>query len=90
MRHRVPLPLIKSRLPSGRGSMEQPNVTGDGDTPLTLRFWVAVVVSGVVTGLFGALLMAVLFQVSYWAFGFREELSRSASSTPQTCGGWCR
>ena len=33
-RHRVPVPLIKSRLPSGRGSTEQPNVTGDGDTPL--------------------------------------------------------
>jgi H+/Cl- antiporter ClcA len=71
-RHRVPLPLIKSRLPSGRGSMEQPNVTGDGDTPLSLRFWAAVGVAGVVTGLFGAFLMAILYQVSYWAFGFRE------------------
>ena len=30
-RLRVPPPLIKRRIPSGRGAMEQPNVTHDGD-----------------------------------------------------------
>ncbi len=33
-RLRIPQPLIKRRLPSGRGATEQPNVTSDGDTAL--------------------------------------------------------
>src|SRR5487761_76879 len=42
-RVRVPAPLIRSRLPSGRGATEQPNATGDGDAALTPVFWVMVV-----------------------------------------------
>lgn len=38
-RLRIPQPLIKRRLPSGRGATEQPNVTSDGDTALTPVFW---------------------------------------------------
>ena len=38
-RLRSPQPLVRTRLPSGRGAMEQPNVTGDGDAALTPRFW---------------------------------------------------
>jgi CIC family chloride channel protein len=52
-RIRVPPPLIKRRISSGRGAMEQPNVTGDGDAALTPIFWVMVVLTGVATGLFG-------------------------------------
>jgi CIC family chloride channel protein len=56
-RLRVPPPLIKRRIASGRGATEQPNVTGDGDAALTPIFWVMVVLTGVATGLFGDLLM---------------------------------
>jgi len=48
-RLRVPQPLIKSRIASGRGAMEQPNVTGDGDAALTPVFWLAVLLTGVIT-----------------------------------------
>jgi chloride channel protein, CIC family len=68
----VPPPLLKRRLPSGRGATEQPNVTGDGDAPLTPRFWLAVVLTGIATGLFGALLMLILFSVQHAAFGYHE------------------
>jgi len=70
-RLRVPPPLIKSRVPSGRGAMEQPNVTHDGDAALTPRFWLAVALTGVATGLFGDLLMGVLSVVERWAFHAR-------------------
>ena len=69
-RTRVPPPVIRRRLPSGRGAMEQPNCTGDGDAPLTPRFWLVLVVAGIATGLFGAFLMAILYNVSYLAFGY--------------------
>ena len=52
-RMRVPSPLIKERLPSGRGATEQPNATGDGDAALTPVFWVMVVLAGIAAGLFG-------------------------------------
>jgi CIC family chloride channel protein len=71
-RLRIPQPLIRSRLPSGRGAMEQPNVTGDGDTGLTVRFWVAVVATGGVTGLVAAALMLLLFNVQFLAFGYHS------------------
>ena len=71
-RVRVPQPLIKRRLPSGRGAMEQPNVTGDGDTALNPRFWMAVVVTGVATGLLGDLMMLILFTVEHLAFGYHK------------------
>lgn len=67
---RVPSPLIPWRLPSGRGATEQPNATGDGDAPLTPRFWALVVLTGVATGLFAVLMMLVLFTVEHLAFGF--------------------
>jgi len=49
--------------------MEQPNATGDEDVPLTVRFWLLVVLTGIGAGLFGVLLMLVLFTVSDVAFG---------------------
>ncbi|MCL2584915.1 MAG: chloride channel protein [Streptosporangiales bacterium] len=69
-RVRVPSPLIPWRMPSGRGATEQPNATGDGDAPLTLRFWVFLVLTGVATGLFSALMMLVLNPVQHLAFGY--------------------
>lgn len=71
-RIRDPQPVIRRRLPSGRGATEQPNVTGDGDTRLTTRFWLAVLATGVATGLFGAFLMFVLFNVQYLAFAYHS------------------
>ena len=69
-RARVPAPLLKRRLPSGRGATEQPNAAGDGDAALTARFWVALVMTGVAAGLFGAFMMYVLFNVEHLAFNF--------------------
>lgn len=56
-------------MPSGVGSMLQPNVTGDGEARLTARLWLALLVTGVVAGLIGAALMALLFAVQHLAFG---------------------
>ncbi|HEY1700958.1 MAG TPA: chloride channel protein [Trebonia sp.] len=70
-RVREPSPLIPWRLPSGRGATEQPNATGDGDAPLTPRFWVMLVITGVVTGLFADLMMLLLFTVQDLAYGYR-------------------
>jgi chloride channel protein, CIC family len=69
-RVRVPPPLIRSRMPSGRGATEQPNATGDGDAALTPVFWLMVVLTGVAAGLFGDLMMLVLFTVQRLAFGW--------------------
>ena len=52
--------------------MEQPNAAGDGDAPLNLRFWIVLAATGVATGLFGAFLMAILYNVSYLAFGYHS------------------
>jgi CIC family chloride channel protein len=71
-RLRQPQPLLRSRLPSGRGATEQPNVTGDGDALLSPRFWSALVLTGVTTGLVGAALMALLFHVEHAAFDYRS------------------
>jgi chloride channel protein, CIC family len=71
-RVRVPSPLIPWRLPSGRGATEQPNATGDGDAPLTYRFWALVVLTGVATGLFGDFMMLILFGVQHLAFGYHS------------------
>ncbi|HET9732591.1 MAG TPA: chloride channel protein [Acidimicrobiales bacterium] len=71
-RVRVPAPLIRTRLPSGRGATEQPNVTSDGEVSLTPRFWAAIVAAGVVAGLFGDLMMALLFAVEHAAFGYHS------------------
>jgi H+/Cl- antiporter ClcA len=69
-RVRVPPPLISHRLPSGRGATEQPNATGDGDAALTPKFWLMVVATGVAAGLFGDLMMLILFSVQHLAFGY--------------------
>jgi len=71
-RQRVPQPLIKKRIASGRGAMEQPNVTSDGEAALTPRFWLAVGLTGVATGLFGDLLMWILSLAERWAFSFHS------------------
>jgi chloride channel protein, CIC family len=69
-RVRVPPPLIRSRMPSGRGATEQPNATGDGDASLTSAFWLMVALTGVAAGLFGDLMMLLLFNIQYLAFGY--------------------
>ncbi len=71
-RERFPAPLIPTRIPSGRRAMEQPNVTGDIHAPLTLRFWVILVLTGIAAGLFGDLMMVVLFTTEHVAFGFHS------------------
>jgi len=71
-RRRRPQPLLKQRLPSGRGAMEQPNITSHGAGVLTPRFWVAVAAVGVAAGLLGALMMLILFNVQYAAFGYHS------------------
>ena len=70
-RVRVPPPLIRTRLPSGRGATEQPNAAGDGDAALTPVFWVMVVLTGVAAGLLGDLMMLLLFSVQRLAFGYQ-------------------
>jgi len=79
----VPQPLIKKRIASGRGAMEQPNVTSDGDAALTPTFWVAVVATGIATGLIGDLLMWVLAVAERWGYNFHSgsyEVAVAASS----------
>ena len=77
-RLRVPQPIVKRRVPSGRGAMEQPNVTHDGDARLTPQFWIAVVLTGIATGLFGDLLMWVLARAERVAFHYRSGSLQSA------------
>jgi chloride channel protein, CIC family len=69
-RQRRPQPLLRRRLASGRGAMEQPNITSDGEAALTPAFWVMVALTGVAAGLFGDLMMVILFNVQYLAFGY--------------------
>jgi chloride channel protein, CIC family len=71
-RQRVPQPLIKRRIASGRGAIEQPNATHDGEASLSLRFWAALLVAGVLTGLAGAGLMGVLWVFEHVAFGYQS------------------
>jgi CIC family chloride channel protein len=83
-RVRVPAPLINRRLPSGRGATEQPNNTGEGDARLTVRFGLALVVTAVATGLFGDLMMVVLFNIEHLAFGtgpgdFQSHVERASA-----------
>jgi chloride channel protein, CIC family len=70
--------MLRRRVPSGRGAMEQPNVTDDGDASLTPQFWVAVVLTGIATGLFGDLLMWVLAQAERVAFSYHSGSFQSA------------
>jgi H+/Cl- antiporter ClcA len=71
-RARVPPPLIPNRLPSGRGATEQPNATGDGAAQLTPKFWLMVALTGVAAGLFGDLMMLVLFKAEHLSFGYQN------------------
>jgi CIC family chloride channel protein len=70
-RLRVPPPVFKHRIASGRGAMEQPNVTQE-DAALTPRFWFAVVLTGIATGLFGDFLMWLLAQTERLAFNYHS------------------
>ncbi len=67
---RVPPPLIPRRMGSGRGATEQPNVTGDGPAALTGPFWVALIATGILAGLFGIALMFVLRMAQHLGFGY--------------------
>lgn len=84
-RVRVPRPLLRRRLPSGRGATEQPNAGSDGQAALSARVWLAVVMVGVAAGLLGAAMMAILFFVEHHAFGYRhgsfENAATHASAT---------
>jgi len=71
-RVRRPEPLLKRRMPSGRGATEQPNITSGGAGILTPPFWVMVIACGIAAGLLGALMMLILFNVQYAAFGYHE------------------
>ena len=79
-RVRVPPPLIRTRLPSGRGATEQPNAAGDGNAALTPVFWVMVAATGVAAGLFGDLMMLILFTVQHLAFGYHAGSLEAAVS----------
>jgi H+/Cl- antiporter ClcA len=69
-RQRSPRPLVRRRLASGRGATEQPNMTSDGQAALTPVFWLMIAATGVACGLFGDLMMAILFRVQHLAFGY--------------------
>ena len=71
-RLRVPPPIIRRRIASGRGAMEQPNVTHDGEARLTPQFWCAVALVGVATGLFGDLLMWLLSEFERLGFHYHS------------------
>ena len=71
-RLRIPQPLIKHRVPSGRGAMEQPNVTHDGEARLSGMFWLAVIATGVATGLIGDGLMIILAWAERLSFNYHS------------------
>lgn len=71
-RLRSPRPLIRRRVPSGRGAMEQPNATGDNGVDMTPAFWVAVIVTGVAAGVLGMAMMYILFHVQHLAFDYHH------------------
>jgi CIC family chloride channel protein len=52
--------------------MEQPNASHDGDAALTPAFWIAVVLTGVATGLLGDAMMAILFFFEHTAFDYHH------------------
>ncbi|MEI6700492.1 MAG: chloride channel protein [Actinomycetota bacterium] len=77
-RLRIPQPVIKKRLPSGRGAMEQPNATHDGDAALTRNFWLALLLTSVGAGLFADLLMGILHVAERVAFGSGHDTYQAA------------
>ncbi len=52
--------------------MEQPNVTHDGDARLTPKFWLAVLLTGIATGLFGDFLMWILAVAERVGFNYHS------------------
>ncbi|SHE93793.1 H+/Cl-antiporter ClcA [Ferrithrix thermotolerans DSM 19514] len=68
VRHRKG-PLISTPVPSKRSALEQPNTRPDLAEP-NLKFWLALVVVGVATGIFGDLMMVVLFGVQHIAYNY--------------------
>jgi len=70
-RLRTPAPVLRHRVGSGRGAIEQPNAGHDGAAALTPRFWGLLAVTGIATGLLADLMMAVLFHVEHAAYRYR-------------------
>lgn len=69
-RVRSPQPYLKKRLPHGRGATEQPNAVGDGDAELTPKFWLMLALTGVGSGLFGILMMFILYSVQHATYHY--------------------
>jgi chloride channel protein, CIC family len=69
-RVRVPTPIIRWRIATGRGATEQPNAISDGPAALTPLLWVMVVLTGVGAGLFGVLMMLILYTVEHLAYSY--------------------
>ena len=59
--------------------MEQPNNTHEGEAKLSPRFWVMIVLTGIAAGLFGDLLMSILFSVQHAAFSYHSGSLQSAA-----------
>lgn len=60
-------------------------MTSEGDARLTVRFWVVLAVTGVAAGLFGDLMMVILFAIQHLAFGdhagsFEAAVEQSAAA----------
>ncbi len=64
-------PLISSPIPSKRSALEQPNTRPDPGEP-NLKFWLALILVGIATGLFGDLMMVVLFGVQHIAYNYHS------------------
>lgn len=80
----MPAPLIPRRLPSGRGATEQPNNADESEARLTGKFWLALALTAIGTGLFGDLMMVILFNVEHLAFGhgpgdFQSHVERASA-----------
>lgn len=58
--------------------MEQPNVTSD-QVPLTPGFWLALILTGVGTGLVAIVLMYILFSFEHLAFGYHSGSFQAAT-----------
>jgi H+/Cl- antiporter ClcA len=63
--------VLPYRVRSGRGATEQPNAVSD-EAELSPQFWCLVVVTGVVAGLAGILMMVILHGVQHAAFGYHR------------------
>lgn len=78
-RVRVPPPIIRRRLPSGRGAMEQPNTRGEEGAALTPLFWIMVALTGVGAGLFGDLMMLILHGTGHFVFDYSHGSFQAAT-----------